>query len=279
MSKRVWVIGPVAWDIALYLEEFPTPGSFSRAKSRSERIGGSAFNIAHGLATAGIEVGFIGYVGNDAVGKQVLAEVAKSEIKFPLITTIDGETNSPLLLISPHGERTVIAQNKSHLPELSLDGADIAPGDIVGFALWRDFFLPELKRAQAKGCMTVVGLQACADEAVHGADLAIGSSNDCSGPFDTSRFSEIVVTDGERGADYFSKDLTLHHDIFPASVLDATGAGDSFIAGFLAAVAKEMSPEAALRVGSAWASLAVEQYDSLPPHWTKVVERYPDVRL
>ncbi len=30
---------------------------------------------------------------------------------------------------------------------------------------------------------------------------------------------------------------------------------------------------------SAWAVLAVEQYDSLPPHWTKVVERYPDVRL
>ena len=25
--------------------------------------------------------------------------------------------------------------------------------------------------------------------------------------------------------------------------------------------------------------LAVEQYDSLPPHWSKVVERYPDVRL
>ena len=279
MSKRVWIIGPVAWDIALYLEEFPTPGSFSRAKSKSERIGGSAFNIAHGLATAGIEVGFIGYVGDDAVGKQVLAEVAKSEIRFPLITTIDGETNSALLLISPDGERTVIAQNKSHLPELSIDSADIAPGDIVVFALWRDFFLPQLQKAQAKGCITVVGLQACEDPAVHGADLAIGSSNDSSGPYDVTRFSEIVVTDGERGADYFSADLTIHQDIYPAAVLDATGAGDSFIAGYLAAVASEMAPEAALRIGSAWASLAVEQYDSLPPHWSKVAERYPDVRL
>ena len=279
MSRRVWIIGPVAWDIALYLETFPEPGSFSRAKRRVERIGGSAFNISHGLATTGVEVGFLGYVGNDESGKKVLAEVAKSEIKFPVMKIIEGETNSPLLLISPSGERTVIAQNQSHLPELSLDDVQLTSSDIVVFALWRDFFKPELVKAQALGCTTIVGLEACEDPLVTDVDLAIGSKNDFPGPYDTSRFKELVVTQGIEGSDYYSRDRKLHQKIFPASAVDTTGAGDSFIAGYLAGLANGKDPEESLKIGAAWSSMAVEQYDSLPPHWSKVAERYPDVRL
>ena len=279
MSRRVWIVGPVAWDIALYLETFPEPGSFSRAKRRVERIGGSAFNISHGLATTGVEVGFLGYVGNDELGQKVLAEVEKSEIKFPVIKIIVGETNSPLLLISPSGERTVIAQNQSHLPELSLDDVQLTSSDIVVFALWRDFFLPELEKARALGCTTIVGLEACEDPLVTDVDLAIGSNNDFAGPYDTSRFKELVVTKGIEGSDYYSRERRLHQKIFPASVVDATGAGDSFIAGYLAGLAHEKNPEESLKIGAAWSSMAVEHYDSLPPHWSKVVERYPDVRL
>ena len=279
MSRRIWIVGPVAWDIALYLETFPEPGSFSRAKRRVERIGGSAFNISHGLATTGVEVGFLGYVGNDESGKKVLAEVAKSEIKFPVMTIIEGETNSPLLLISPSGERTVIAQNQSHLPELSLDDVQLTSSDIVVFALWRDFFKPELVKAQALGCTTIVGLEACEDPLVTDVDLAIGSKNDFPGPYDTSRFKELVVTQGIEGSDYYSRDRNLHQKIFPASAVDTTGAGDSFIAGYLAGLAHGKDPQESLKIGAAWSSMAVEQYDSLPPHWSKVAERYPDVRL
>jgi len=279
MSRRIWIVGPVAWDIALYLETFPEPGSFSRAKRRVERIGGSAFNISHGLATTGVEVGFLGYVGNDESGKKVLAEVEKSEIKFPVIRVIEGETNSPLVLISPSGERTVIAQNQSHLPELSLNDVRLASSDIVVFALWRDFFLPELEKAQVLGCTTIVGLEACRDPLVTNVDLAIGSASDCSGPYDTSRFKGLVVTSGINGSDYYSQGKNFHQGIFPASAVDSTGAGDSFIAGYLAGLANGKDPEESLKIGAAWSSMAVEQYDSLPPHWSKVAERYPDVRL
>lgn len=272
-------MGPVAWDIALYLDSFPKPGSFLRASQKIERVGGSAFNIAHGLASAGVDVGFIGYIGSDWQGKKILAGISQSRIAYPRIKEIVGESNSPIIIIDKSGERTVIAQNQSYLHELSLDLDEISPEDIVVFPLWRSIFSSELQRAQHAGCFCVVGVEACNDPAVFGAEIAIGSVAESSGKFDLARFKEVVVTNGVNGSDYFSLHQTHHQPARDAAVVDATGAGDAYWAGFLSSIARGLSSIDGMKVGSAWAALATEGYDSNPPDWRKVIERYPDVRF
>lgn len=277
MNKRIWIIGPVAWDIALYLDTFPTPGSFFRATKKIERVGGSAFNIASSLATTGIQVGFIGYVGDDWQGEKILEVISESEIAFPCIKKVKGESNSPLIIITLDGERTVIAQNASHLDELSLDLGDIKNGDMVVIPLWRTFFKSLIERAKELGCTTVVGLDACLDENIDGADIAIGSNTEWSGKLELTRFPQVIVTHGADGSRYYSTNLNHHQHALEAKVVDATGAGDAYCAGYLAATAHGFPPETAMKYGSAWASVALEVCESIPPHWSKVTERYPDV--
>jgi sugar/nucleoside kinase (ribokinase family) len=53
--------------------------------------------------------------------------------------------------------------------------------------------------------------------------------------------------------------------------VDATGAGDSFLAGYLTALAQgKESGEDRLTLGTTWAALAVQVESSIPPHFSEV---------
>jgi sugar/nucleoside kinase (ribokinase family) len=65
MVKRVWVQGPIAIDTVVYLEKFPTPGTFMNSTKTVERTGGTSANVALGLSTTKVETNFVGYLGDD----------------------------------------------------------------------------------------------------------------------------------------------------------------------------------------------------------------------
>jgi sugar/nucleoside kinase (ribokinase family) len=69
----------------------------------------------------------------------------------------------------------------------------------------------------------------------------------------------MVVTCGARGAMLSARDpaLVIAQQAFPARVVDATGAGDSFNGAFLAALLEGQSPASALRYACAAGSIAV----------------------
>ncbi len=84
-------------------------------------------------------------------------------------------------------------------------------------------------------------------------------------------FPKIVVTRGIEGVTEYSKEGVIHQDAFLAQVVDTTGAGDSFLAGYLTAFA--MGAESGilpLELGSRWASLMVTIESSIPPHFSMV---------
>jgi len=61
---------------------------------------------------------------------------------------------------------------------------------------------------------------------------------------------------------------TLHQPAFPADVVDTTGAGDAFLAGYLARYARGLTGGAeALEAGARWAARTVAVESSVPPPW------------
>ncbi|MEQ8207579.1 MAG: carbohydrate kinase family protein, partial [Woeseia sp.] len=70
-------------------------------------------------------------------------------------------------------------------------------------------------------------------------------------------FPFVVLTDGERGAFAIHNGETHFHPALASTVVDATGAGDSFVAGFLLAYRQTASIDAALKLASACGALAV----------------------
>jgi sugar/nucleoside kinase (ribokinase family) len=269
MSKRVWVQGPIAIDTVVYVEKFPTPGTFMNSIRSVERTGGTSANVALGLCTTGVETNFVGYLGNDDNGKKLRKVLDKSEIKYSIITEIDGPTSNALILIDDKAERTIISMTKPYLRELRMDNVPFSEGDVVAIILWREEFLNDLLRAETSGCLTVVGAAALVDANVSHAHLVIGSVSDIpSGvnPEDhLDRFDEIVLTDGLNGARYYSKKQKLEQSALKVDAIDVTGAGDAFISGYLAALANELDPSQCLLMATRWAASAVQVNSSIPP--------------
>ena len=269
MSKRVWVQGPIAIDTVVYLEKFPSPGTFMNSIRTEERTGGTSANVALGLCTTGVETNFVGYLGNDDNGKKLREVLDKSEIKHSIITEIDGPSSNALILIDDKAERTIISMTKPYLRELRMDNVPFSEGDVVAIILWREEFLGDLLRAESSGCLTVVGAAALVDANVSHAHLAIGSVSDIpSGvnPEDhLDRFDEIVLTDGLNGARYYSKKQKLQQSALKVDAIDVTGAGDAFISGYLAALANELDPSQCLLIATQWAASSVQINSSIPP--------------
>ena len=269
MSKRVWVQGPIAIDTVVYVDKFPTPGTFMNSTRTEERTGGTSANVALGLCTTGVETNFVGYLGNDDNGKKLREVLDKSEIKHSIITEIDGPTSNALILIDDKAERTIISMTKPYLRELRMDNVPFSEGDVVAIILWREEFLNDLLRAESSGCLTVVGAAALVDANVSHAHLAIGSVSDIpSGvnPEDhLDRFDEIVLTDGLNGARYYSKKQKLQQSALKVDAIDVTGAGDAFISGYLAALANELVPSQCLLIATQWAASSVQINSSIPP--------------
>jgi sugar/nucleoside kinase (ribokinase family) len=278
MAKKVWVQGPISLDTVVYVSKFPTPGSFMNSLRTEERTGGTSANVALGLCTASVETGFVSYIGNDDIGTQLLSELQQSLITDLIITKIDDKSNHALVLVDEKSERTIISMSTPHLRELRMDNVSFKAGEVVAFILWREEFLGDLKRAQAAGCFTVVGAGALADVSVTHADLLIGSRNDFSSdlnPLDhLGRFTSIVLTDGINGSVAYSGSDEIKQPAYEVEVEDTTGAGDAFIAGYLAGIAYELTAAQSLEIAAQWAATAVQFHSSIPPAFEVVKQQW-----
>jgi sugar/nucleoside kinase (ribokinase family) len=269
MVKRVWVQGPIAIDTVVYLDKFPTPGSFMNSIKTIERTGGTSANVALGLCTTGVETNFVGYLGNDDNGKKLREVLNKSQINSSIITEIDGPTSHALILVDEKAERTIISMTTPYLRELRMDNVPFATPDIVAFILWREEFLGDLQRAEESDCFTVVGASALADAQVKHAHLVLGSVSDIPSSVNPKdhldRFDAIVLTDGLNGARYYSKEEELHQTAFEVQAVDATGAGDAFICGYLTGLANGLEATKCLLIAAQWAASSVQVNSSIPP--------------
>lgn len=269
MVKRVWVQGPIAIDTVVYLEKFPTPGTFMNSIRTIERTGGTSANVALGLSTTKVETNFVGYLGNDENGKKLRKVLDESQIRKSIITEIDGPTSHALILVDDKAERTIISMTTPYLRELRMDNVPFSEPDIVAFILWREEFIGDLQRAEKSGCLTVVGAAALVDANVLHANLVLGSISDIPSGINPEdhldRFDEIILTDGLNGARYYSKQKKLHQSAFSVQAVDVTGAGDAFICGYLTGLANQLGPDTCLLLASQWAASSVQVDSSIPP--------------
>ena len=278
MAKRVWVQGPIAIDTVVYLEKFPTPGTFMNSTKTVERTGGTSANVALGLCTTGVETNFVGYLGNDDNGKKLREVLDESQINSSIITEINGPTSHALILVDDKAERTIISMTTPYLRELRMDSVPFANPDIVAFILWREEFIGDLQRAEKSGCFTVVGASALVDANVVHANLVLGSVSDIPSGINPEdhldRFDEIVLTDGLNGSHFYSKTQKLHQSAMSVQAVDVTGAGDAFISGYLAGLANQLDPAKCLLLASQWAASSVQVNSSIPPAFELVREEW-----
>jgi sugar/nucleoside kinase (ribokinase family) len=87
-----------------------------------------------------------------------------------------------------------------------------------------------------------------------------------------TRLRWVVVTRGAQGADAYGREGCYRVAGRPARQVDATGAGDAFATGLIAALLAGCHIEDAMERGAAQGAAAVEVLQSLPPDWVEGID-------
>jgi len=258
--------------------------------------GGSAANTLAGAAALGAHCGFAGQVGDDRLGRLFAGQMEALGVVFATPPIAHAPTGRCFVIISPDGERTMQTSPAAshHFAVEALDEAAIAAAKVLfleGY-LWG----PERPRAAmrramevARGAGRTIAFTLSDSIALPGRreDLArlvadgwidllfanehearlIAGDTDTARAIDalTGRVSTLVVTRGARGALLVADGECLEVPaVKVASVVDTTGAGDQFAAGFLAAMVRGGDPAACLTAGTRAAANVIGHVGARP---------------
>lgn len=289
---RILVVGDVVDDIVVRPLGTVTSASDTEAEIR-RTDGGSAANVAAWLGHLGAEVRFVGRAGAEGAERHEAA-LAAYGVDARITPDPDLPTATLVATLDPSGERTMYVDRAANarldatdLPDAVLDGVGWL--HLTGYSLFDDAVRPAVldlaARARAQGCWasldpsSVGFLDSCGAETFFGwataADLHFPNLDE--GRFLTGsgepvavaaalaeRFPGVVLTLGADGASYADADGIRSVPAQPAAVLDTTGAGDAFCAGFLSAWTASQEAEAALAAGAVAAARAVTGLGARP---------------
>lgn len=290
----VVVVGDVMVDVIATMS-----GPLARGSDTPSRVtttgGGSAANVATWLAHQGAPTAYVGRVGDDALGRESVTALTDAGVHAWVSVDATSRTGTCVILVEPGGERSMLPDTGANATLLPADLPPTAfrPGGhlhLSGYTLLstgsREAGLTALSLAAAAGMTTSVDPSSAALlEAVGAArflewtrrvDVLLANTDEArvltgtASPYEAAgalgeNYREVVVKLGPDGALWQQGFITASA---PAErgveVVDTTGAGDAFAAGFLVAWLMHPEPETALAAGNRLAARVVAQVGARP---------------
>jgi ribokinase len=272
-------LGDVMLDVIVRLDEPLAPGGDVRAATRAG-AGGQAANVAAWAVALGGDARCIAKRGDDATGELVAAELRGRGVEL-VGPVVAGATGVVVSVVGADGDRA-LASDRGIAPSFEPDELDAAwlECDVLhlsGYALLRepvsDTALLAVTLARGLGARISVDVAAWTEIRTFG-PVRFRELIDTVAPdvlFATEAEWEIlggayltaptgVIKRGPRGATVVTADARLDLSPVEADVVDTTGAGDAFAAGFLLGG----SLEDAARRGLDAAARCVATVGSLP---------------
>ena len=247
-----------------------------------ERSGGSAANTIAGLASFGAKCGFIGRVAADQFGGIFRHDIRSLGVAYETAPATDGApTARCLILVTPDGERTMntfLGASVDFTPA-DVDTAMIGSAKIVyleGYLFDREeakaAFRKAATTAKAAGAKVALSLSDafCVDRhradfqalVREGADIVFANEKEITTLYQVNSFAEAadaalqncemaVLTRSEAGSVIVAAGETIEiaAELVP-EVVDLTGAGDLYAAGFLYGLTQGAPLPACGRLGS-----------------------------
>jgi sugar/nucleoside kinase (ribokinase family) len=259
--------------------------------------GGSIANSIAGMAALGMATGFIGKIGNDELGRVFTDAFTQAQVRFPVTPMDTAPTGHCLVLITPDAERTMhTVLGASVTTEINdLDAALLADTDLLfgeGY-LWdspsaRDAFMAAAAKMRAQGGKVAFSLADGLCVARHHEafmallgeiDILLANEAEIEALLGTDAPDAIAeklaafnlvaaVTFGADGAHLFAQDNRAHvpaQKLTADEIVDLTGAGDQFAAGFLAGLHQGKAMEVAAQMGIDAASAVIRHIGPRPP--------------
>lgn len=302
MHAKVVVVGSLNMDLVARAERLPRGGETLAGDSFFTVPGGKGANQAVAAARLGASVAMVGNVGDDAYGRQLREALEVEGIDCQAVGVCPGVSSGVALIvvdaasqnaivIIPGGNGLLDPQSVQRFDAL-LEHAQViicqleVPYATVGWVLARgrelgktvilnpapassplpaqwfahiDYLIPNESEAEALTGLPVADLSGAQRAAERLRVLGAG---------------KVIVTLGAQGALFVDAQGSRHFPATPVKPLDTTAAGDTFVGGFAAGLARGLEEGEAIVQGQRAAAISVTRAGAQPsiPYLAELVE-------
>jgi sugar/nucleoside kinase (ribokinase family) len=284
-SARVLAVGVHVLDVHVrHVESIPEASDGQLVERISLSPAGTAGGTAVVLAKLGLDVASIGATGRDPAGQVLRSLLSAHGIDVAGLVERDEQTSASVLPVRPNGDRPawhcIGANGAFTLDDVDLDA--VAAADLLHLG-GPEFLGGEaagrlLAHARAHGTVTAVDLLAPGDpdmlawvaDALPHVDHFLPNDEQLRGLTGLDDLTEaarvllergvghVAVTAGADGAVVVSASGSTAVPAYDVDVVDTTGCGDAFSAGYLAGILAGRSPADAAVWGNATAAQVVQ---------------------
>jgi ribokinase len=237
-----------------------------------QKVAGNALNNTVGSARLGMKSAFYSIVGDDETGNKIIKQMKREGVSTAYVQVDKGKESNYSVVLNYKGERTILIYHIKRtyvLPKLDRtkwayytsvgEGYEKLQGQLVNF-LKKDGvklgFNPGTHQLNKGilGMQNILGLTEVFFVNKEEAEKLVGKHSNIKellihlkeyGP------KIVVITDGPHGSYVYDGKDFYKMGIFPIKLVEATGAGDAFATGFIAALFHRQPITEAIRWGSA----------------------------
>ena len=268
---------------------------YSAMPPGQESSGGSVANTCAIAAGLGARVAYLGKVAEDQLGEVFRHDITNAGVHFPTSALKDGvPTARCLILVTSDGQRTMntylgacVAFGISDLDDALINDSAILylEGYLFDPPAAQAAFRRAAAMARQAGRRVALSLSdafcvdrhraAFRDLLTGGVDMLFANEAEISSLYECNTFAEAMeharwdvplaaLTRSEAGSVIIKGSETYPIAAEPARVVDTTGAGDAYAAGFLAGFAAGRSLPSCGRLGSLCAAATIADYGARP---------------
>lgn len=280
-EPKIICYGDLNVDYIGRMDRLPVPDEEMPIEDLTVHCGGAATNVAVGLKRLGHNVSFLGCIGSDPIGKQMLSELQSDDIDLSQVIVRPNQmTGMVISIIDNQGERRLMTHygankeiSKSDLADNLFDSVSILHMSSPQLHMVK----PLLEQAKRKGLVTSFdpGSLICR----HGMAVLkpllslvdilflnrieyqqlIDSQNKLNfTPFFKEGCKTVIYKKGKDGCILQTHEgLKVESIGYNVTPLDTTGAGDAFAAGFLSGLIRGNSYEKCIKMANATGALSV----------------------
>ncbi|PIY72023.1 hypothetical protein COY87_03155 [Candidatus Roizmanbacteria bacterium CG_4_10_14_0_8_um_filter_33_9] len=262
------------------------------ADSIVESLGGGGANVAIGGSKHGLKTAVLGHIGNNPFKSMILEKLRSHSVSTSLCQYVDNYFNLSSIFLTKTGERSIVHYTSPHQHILSnkddnhnlLNSQIVYMGNLQHVSLTEKCELLHFFKKHNKKVVVNFGANDCRrnndqlKELLKPIDTLIINGHEFSDmvkvnyadidfthhiikkyiPYLSDK--NIIITLGAKGSYAYTMDTIFHQKAYSINkIVDTTGAGDGFTAGFISGFIKTKSLSEAMNVGATYAAKILTQ--------------------
>lgn len=289
---KIVVVGSINMDTTYSLPHIPIEGETIIAKNKTVQRGGKGQNQAIQIGRLGVDVSMIGAVGTDPEGKQILKGLEEDKVSTDSIIIKEGSTGTASIYVDEKGQNNIVvdpgANYKLTIEDIEKNIDLIKSADIVVMQneIPLEVNYKVIDICDEEGIISIYNPAPANKEfkneylgkldyfLPNESEIAIILDKEFDEDFEEMAkeilelgCKNVIITLGKHGSLLVNKDKVHLQSAKKVDAVDTTGAGDSYIGAFAAALSSGLDIEEAMDMATIVSAVTVTGHgavDSLP---------------